>query len=365
MRCRIAPKLNMYHSSPTLNDDGKLEIHEGDQIEKYTVGNCIGRGTYGKVIKVFDIKNQVLALKMIRIFEDCPEEDVNRELNMLYEVELNKSRSINGNLIMMPITNLIYKQHVCIVYPLMGSNLNDCIHHKNFLYFPNRTLNHIAKQTVKALEFLHSIGITHGDIKPDNIVFEDPKLYLKLNKSYDDFIAYCEFPSIKLIDLGIARREGEDNMVVISALPCRAPEVILEQGYQNVSDIWSLASSLFMIWTGIVVFRGSTLLEQLLLYTTVLGPAPQKMVYYNTRYYVNGEIDIRQYFQTRNLRDAKVIYGKTMRNNLVLKLKDYRGKGGRQNQLLTELLARMFEWDPTDRITATQVLLEPYFSNVS
>jgi serine/threonine protein kinase len=64
---------------------------------------------------------------------------------------------------------------------------------------------------IVGLEFLHSCGVIHRDIRPQNLVFD-------------------EFGYLKIIDFGYARFATKYNSADTSGTPCyMAPETILRQ----------------------------------------------------------------------------------------------------------------------------------------
>ena len=62
-------------------------------------------------------------------------------------------------------------------------------------YFTLKKVQNVAKQALEALAYIHSLGMIHCDIKPENIVM----------KSF----SRCE---IKIIDFGLAEKITKNNM---------------------------------------------------------------------------------------------------------------------------------------------------------
>jgi serine/threonine protein kinase len=81
-------------------------------------------------------------------------------------------------------------------------------------------------QVAGALKFLHSRGVAHGDVKPDNILLDN-----KGNAKLSDFshAAYLE-------------KDGSAKMG--GSLRYMAPETILSGRGRCQSDIWNLGASL-------------------------------------------------------------------------------------------------------------------------
>lgn len=120
----------------------------------------------------------------------------------------------------------------------------------------------IAKQILEAILYVHSKGISHRDLKPDNIMIaqDDPVI-------------------VKITDFGLAKsQENESRMKTFcGTLAYLAPEVITnkkkqngnrkrylgngritEDLYSNKVDMWSIGCLLFVIMTAHLPFSGST-----------------------------------------------------------------------------------------------------------
>lgn len=65
----------------------------------------------------------------------------------------------------------IFRQHVCIVFELLGANLYQCISTKLGLAAPHVKM--IASQVLLALKYIEKHEIIHCDLKPENILMEE------------------------------------------------------------------------------------------------------------------------------------------------------------------------------------------------
>lgn len=118
----------------------------------------------------------------------------------------------------------------------------------------------IARQILEAIRYVHSKGISHRDLKPDNIM-----------------IASDDPVKVKITDFGLAKsQENESKMKTFcGTLAYLAPEVIsnkkqninrkrylgngriTEDLYSNKVDMWSIGCLLFVILTAHLPFSGS------------------------------------------------------------------------------------------------------------
>jgi serine/threonine-protein kinase 11 len=102
----------------------------------------------------------------------------------------------------------------------------------------------IFKQIAKGLNYLHSNGFIHQDIKPSNILLtRDGKA--------------------KLSDFGVGRSFGSSNCLFGSP-SYQAPEILdyeLSDGVGAKEDIWSLGVSLFEAIFGYLPFQGEDMYQ--------------------------------------------------------------------------------------------------------
>ncbi|MHC5038383.1 MAG: sigma 54-interacting transcriptional regulator [Planctomycetota bacterium] len=105
----------------------------------------------------------------------------------------------------------------------------------------------VLVQVCRALEYIHSRGLIHHDIKPENVLVTEGE---------------GEDPGVKLIDFGLV---GRQRMGAAATVPGTihyiAPEIFKGLQIDRRSDLYSLGILLYQITTGSLPYNGSTQLE--------------------------------------------------------------------------------------------------------
>ena len=70
-----------------------------------------------------------------------------------------------------------------MVFELLNENLYQSLQHNHLQGISLNSINFIIKQLLQAIEQVHSLGIIHCDIKPENILVK-----IKLDKDKSDGI---------------------------------------------------------------------------------------------------------------------------------------------------------------------------------
>ena len=99
----------------------------------------------------------------------------------------------------------------------------------------------IMRQIFEGLEYLHTCGITHKDLKPDNIL-----------------VTSADPLTIKLTDFGLSELTNRhDLMIAAAGTPVYvSPELIKKQGYTSLTDVWACGVILYQMVAHKLPFRG-------------------------------------------------------------------------------------------------------------
>lgn len=211
----------------------------------------IGEGSFGYVYKAQKGKRDV-AVKILKNKEDS------QQINY-FEREVDMLRKANHPNIVQVISIHISKQsELSIVMEFMdGGNLKDLLREDKQGKEKEFTVRFI-EDIGSAIEHLHSLGIMHRDVKPENIFLSKDHKVLKLG------------------DFGLARAtEGSrSRKTEIGSYRYMAPEVMISGGqYSEKSDVYSFGLCLVEVVSGKPVFDDIEN-DKRVFYTKVSGGKP-------------------------------------------------------------------------------------------
>jgi serine/threonine-protein kinase len=127
----------------------------------------------------------------------------------------------------------------------------------------------LAVQVLRALEYIHSRAMVHGDIKPANV------LVTAVRPLQAPQAPQGEVRQVKMIDFGLTRREREFGGKKVLGTPYYvAPEAILGTRIDRRADLYSLGAVLYQLATGQPPFAGETALDILKAHVEIPPPDP-------------------------------------------------------------------------------------------
>ena len=229
MGCIVYPtnKQGIISDNPEELKKRVIQPTNSDIRKNYEFISMLGHGAFGKVRLYRDrnYKDLLFAIKTLKK-EGIPE----------YQFNLLKSEvSILSNLDHPNIVKYFgtfeddYYIHILMEY-LKGHDLNKIINLKKYTGFEEKDMSKIIQQLLKALSFIHSKGIVHRDIKPDNILFSNKK----------------DYSTLKLIDFGLATTKSDRKSVGTPYF--MSPEMINGDSCPK-SDIWSVGIIVYYMLT--------------------------------------------------------------------------------------------------------------------
>ena len=208
---------------------------------KFDKNDSIGSGAFGEVFLAKVIQtNERVAVK--KVFQDRRYK--NRELSIMKELN-------HPNIVY--LKSYYYTESLehsneyflNVVMDYVPQTLSKLIsHNRNYsTKFPDILLKLYSYQMLKAIGYLHSLGICHRDIKPQNVLINE-----------DDY-------TLKICDFGCAKHlvKGEPNISYICSRYFRPPELVLGcTDYTTQVDVWSVGCVIAELCLNKPIFPGKS-----------------------------------------------------------------------------------------------------------
>lgn len=372
---RVVRDEKSHGSAASVDDeDGHFIIIPEQRVgRQYRVEKLLGQGTFGKVVKAYDmVRQEHVALKIIRSIQKY--RDAARiELRVLQTLRSNDPE--NRYRCIHPRDSFDYKGHICITMGLLDSSIFDFLKANNFAPFPNSHIQNMAHQLLTSVAFLHDLKLVHTDLKPENILLHDASYQaFTYNRNIPSVsTATCRQvkqrrvmlkPDICLIDFGSATFEDEYHSSVVSTRHYRAPEVILSLDWSYPCDIWSIGCILVELFTGDALFQTHENREHLAMMEAVCGrPIDRGLIQRANKAFKTAKPGTLNYFKRLKLEYPVPETTRASRRfvNNMKKLEDIIPPTNTFLSGFLDLLRKMFAFDPNNRITAKEALQHPWF----
>ncbi|KAI7863355.1 kinase-like domain-containing protein [Spinellus fusiger] len=287
----------------------------------YTNSKVAGNGSFGVVYQAKLVEtNEEIAIK--KVLQD--KRFKNRELELIRNLS-------HANIV--ELKAYFYSQvdekevYLHLVLEYMPKTIYYSIRHyaKSKQCMPILHVKLYTYQLLRALAFIHSLGICHRDIKPQNILIDPVTGLLKL----------CDFGSAKILV------KNEHNVSYICSRYYRAPELIFGATVYTVSiDLWSAGCVMAELMLSQPLFPGENNIEQLVEIIKILGTPTQEQLYAMNPHYTDHIFPDIEPFPL-----SMVFKEKTPSKSI-------------------DLLEHLLVFDPKQRLEAIDALVHPFFDQL-
>merc|ERR1719174_355595 len=215
-------------------------------LENYEVVRKIGRGKYSEVFQGINVINYQECV--IKVLKPVKKKKIKREIKIL--------QNLSGGPNIIGLLDVVRDQQ-SKTPSLIFEYVNNTDFRSLYPKFVDYDVRYYIFELLKALDFCHSKGIMHRDVKPHNVMIDHEKRKLRL------------------IDWGLAEfyHPGQDYNVRVASRYYKGPELLVDLQYYDYSlDIWSLGCMLAgMVFRKEPFFQGYDNKDQLVKIARVMG----------------------------------------------------------------------------------------------
>ena len=299
-----------------------LTVNWGEQ-DDYEVVRKVGRGKYSEVFEGVHGANDKKCV--IKILKPVKKKKIKREIKILQNLTggpniiklldiVREPQSKTPSLIFEYVNNTDFK----VLYPVLT----------------DYDVRYYILELLKALDFCHSQGIMHRDVKPHNVMIDHEKRQLRL------------------IDWGLAEfyHPAKEYNVRVASRYFKGPELLVDlQDYDYALDMWSLGCMFAgMIFRKEPFFNGHDNYDQLVRIAKVLGT--DELYAYLSKY----RIELDPHLESLVGRHSRKPWSKFVNAD---------------NQHLVsseaiDFLDKLLRYDHQERLTSREAQDEPYFAPV-
>ena len=328
--------------------------------KSYIKVNLMGKGSFGKVIKVKEQDTQdkkdskYFAIKISNRFrlvsmkddssqnvqeDEKPIEPNFVEIRELIILDKMKKNSHPNVMYLIDYTFCEEDRTLWILMDYFPTNLKSFFHaNKNNPNIMNENfLKSIVYQILNGVNHLHQNMVIHRDLKLENLLYDEEKNL------------------VRITDFGLSRQFDCDvNTKFTNAgfYPYKPPEIVLGlTHYSTEVDIWSVGCIIVEILTGKILFGEDSSLGVLKLMINIFGTFDEDLL-----------PGFENFPNSKYLNDIPTCTGVGLKNFIAeKKLKIFK----LENDMLYDLIEKMLTVDPTKRINAKECLSHPWFLNLN
>ncbi|KAJ3125527.1 Casein kinase II subunit alpha [Nowakowskiella sp. JEL0407] len=287
--------------------------------ENYEIVKKVGRGKYSEVFEGINIASSTKCV--IKVLKPVKKKKIKREIKIL--------QNLSGGVNIIELLDVV-RDPQSKVPALIFEYVDNTDFKKLYDRFTDYDVRFYIFELLKALDFCHSCGIMHRDVKPHNVMIDHAKRKLRL------------------IDWGLAEfyKPGVKYNVRVASRYFKGPELLVDfQEYDYSLDMWSLGCMFAaMIFRKEPFFHGQDNQDQLVKIAKVLGTD-----------------DLDKYLEKYDIKPVMDI-GRWPKRPWTSFIKAENERYISPQAL--DLLDRFLKYDHQERLTPREAMTHPYFDPV-
>ncbi|XP_077375346.1 casein kinase II subunit alpha'-like isoform X1 [Festucalex cinctus] len=316
-KARVYADVNTWKNKDYWDYD--THVSNWSNQDNYQLVRKLGRGKYSEVFEAINVSSSEKVV--VKILKPVKGKKIKREIKIL--------ENLRGGTNIIRLVDTV-KDPVSRTPALVFECINNTDFKELYQKLTDYDIRYYMYELLRALDYSHSMGIMHRDVKPHNVMIDH------------------QLRKLRLIDWGLAEfyHPGQEYNVRVASRYFKGPELLVDYKMYDYSlDMWSLGCMLAsMIFLKEPFFHGQDN-DQLVRIAKVLGT--DELFGYLHKYHI--ELDTR----------FKDLLGQQTRKRLEQFIQS-------ENQHLVspealDLLDKLLRYDHQQRLTALEAMKHPYF----